>query len=123
MRPSSLRPLNVVAVDRKDASARDFSSAASRRILTGLHDGAANGHVAAPFTAARGTLAAWPLAVGGRNHDEALEAAIKAGEETDHTRLPAHIVAAIVLCEAVPAVRREMLKHMAHTQPRPGRGC
>lgn len=39
---------------------------------------------------------------------EALQAAIAALAETDHTRLPAQIVAEIVLSGAAPALRREI---------------
>lgn len=40
--------------------------------------------------------------------DEALRAAIDALNETDHTRLPAPVVAEIVLVGAAAALRREI---------------
>lgn len=52
---------------------------------------------------------------------EALQAAIKALNETDHTRLPAHMVAEIVLRVAEPALRRELVSDSPTRTPRLGR--
>ena len=50
---------------------------------------------------------------------EALRAAIEALDGTDHTRLPAHMVAEIVLSGAATALRRQIEEEMV--APDPGR--
>jgi hypothetical protein len=48
---------------------------------------------------------------------EALRAAIEALDETDHTRLPAHMVAEIVLSGAATALRRQIEEEMVAPDP------
>ena len=43
---------------------------------------------------------------------EALRAAVEALDETDHTRLPAHMVVEIVLSGAATALRRQIEEEM-----------